>query len=211
MKIIIISNYSVIREGVAAIISRYDNLFIQFVGETIKESMFMIKSNMADVVLMDINKDNEDELHLISQLISLKVSIKIIILDFYGNKELFVKALKSGVQGYVLGKSSEEEILYAIQHVYEGKKYFDSYFVDSIINQDIGLPNKLELLTSREREILMEAAKGLSNRKISEKFFITEHTVKKHISHIFNKLNIKDRAEAAIYWNKYGLIDKQEK
>ncbi|NMM63696.1 response regulator transcription factor [Clostridium sp. P21] len=211
MKIIVISNYSVIREGIVALISKYDNLSIQFIGETIKKSMFMIKSNMADIVLMDINEDNQDELLLINQLMSSRVDIKIIILDFYGNQEFFVKALKSGVQGYVLGKSNEEEILYAIQQVYEGKKYFDSYFVDLIISKDTNLPSKLEVLTSREREILIEVAKGLSNRKISEKFLITEYTVKKHINHIFNKLNIKDRAEAAVCWHKYGLIDNEEK
>jgi two-component system nitrate/nitrite response regulator NarL len=211
MKIIVISNYSVIREGIVSLISKYDNISIQFIGETIKEAMFMIKSNIADIVLLDINKDNEEELHLINQLMSSRVHIKIILLDFYGNKELFIKALKSGVQGYVLGKSNEEELLYAMEHVYKGKKYFDSYFVDSIINEDTDLPNKLKLLTTREREILMEVAKGLSNRKISEKFFITEYTVKKHINHIFNKLNIKDRTEGILYWNKYGLIDKQKK
>ncbi len=211
MKIIVISNYSVIREGIVSLISKNDNISIQFIGETIKEAMFMIKSNMADIVLLDINKDNREELNLINQLIASGVNIKIIVLDFYGNKEFFVKALKSGVQGYVLGKSNEEEILYAMEHVYKGKKYFDSYFVDSIINEDTDLANKLELLTNREREILIEVAKGLSNRKISEKFFITEYTVKKHINHIFNKLNIKDRTEAAFCWNKYGLIDKQEK
>ncbi|AKN31963.1 LuxR family transcriptional regulator [Clostridium carboxidivorans P7] len=211
MKIIIISNYSVIREGIVTLISKFDNLFIQFVGETIKESMFMIKSNMADIILLDLNKDNEDELHLISELISSGKDIKVIIVDFYENNEFFVKALKSGVQGYVLGKSNEEEILYAIERVYEGKKYFDSYFVDSIINKDTDLPNKLELLTNREREILIEVAKGLSNPKISEKFFITENTVKKHINHILNKLNIKDRTEAALYWNRYVLMNKNGK
>lgn len=208
MKIIVVSNYSVIREGVVSLISKYENISIQFIGETIKEAMFMIKSNMADIVLLDINKDNEEELTLINQLIALGVDVKTIVLDFYGNKELFVKALKSGVQGYVLGKSNEDEILYAMEHVYKGKKYFDSYFVDSMINENTNLPNKLELLTTREREILEEVAKGLSNRKISEGFFITEHTVKKHINHIFSKLNIKDRTEAALYWNKYALVDK---
>lgn len=208
MKIIVVSNYSVIREGIVSLICKYENISIQFVGETIKEAMFMIKSNMADIVLLDINKDNEEELTVINQLMDLGVDIKTIVLDFYGNKELFVKALKSGVQGYVLGKSNEEEILYAMQHVHKGKKYFDSYFVDSMINENTDLPNKLDLLTNREEEILEEVAKGLSNRKISEKFFITEHTVKKHINHIFSKLNIKDRTEAALYWNKYGLVNK---
>ncbi|AKA67152.1 LuxR C-terminal-related transcriptional regulator [Clostridium scatologenes] len=208
MKIIVISNYSVIREGIVSLICKYENISIQFVGETIKDAMFLIKSNIADIVLLDINKDNEEELNSINRLITLGVAIKTIVVDFYGNKDLFVKALKSGVQGYILGKSSEDEILYAMDHVYRGKKYFDSYFIDSMINENNDLPNKLETLTSREKEILEEVAKGLSNQKISEELFITEHTVKKHINHIFRKLNVKDRTEAALYWNKYGVLNK---
>lgn len=208
MKIIIVSNNPIIREGITSIISKYDDISIQFIAETIKEAMFMIKSNKADIILLDIHSENEEELDLIKDLMISEATIKSIVLDFYGNKDLFVKALKSGVQGYILGKSNEEELLYAMEHVYKGKKYFDSYFVDSIINTNNDLPNKLELLTAREMEILTEVAKGLSNRKISEKFFITEHTVKKHINHIFYKLNIGDRTEAALYVNKYRLLNK---
>ncbi|MFL0194658.1 response regulator transcription factor [Clostridium sp. WILCCON 0269] len=208
MKVIVISNCSVIREGIVALLSRYDHISIQFIGETIKEAMLMIKGNMADILLLDIHKDNEEELNIINELTTAQVDIKLIAIDFNGEKDIFVKALKSGVQGYISGKSNEEEIMYAIEHVYKGKKYFDSYFVDSMINENIELPNGLELLTNRESEILIEVAKGLSNRQISQEFFITEHTVKKHINHIFNKLNIKDRTEAALYWNKYGMANR---
>jgi two-component system, NarL family, response regulator len=208
MKIIVISRYSVIREGIAAVLSKSEDITIQFVCETIKEAMLMIKGNMADVMLLDIHKDNEEELNLISELRTSGVKILSIILDFYEDNELFIKALKCGVQGYILGNSSEEEIVYAIEEVYKGKKYFDSYFVDFMINENNDLPNRLELLTFREREILIEIAKGLSNQKIADKFFITENTVKKHISHIFEKLNISDRAEAALYVNKYGMANR---
>jgi two-component system, NarL family, response regulator len=208
MKIIILSSNSVIREGILSIISRHENITTLFVGETIKEAMFMIKNNMADVILLDIHKDNEDELNLISELRASGVNIKVIMTDFYGNNEIFINALKSGVQGYVLGKSNEDEILYAIDQVYRGKKYFDSYFVDYMINEDNGFQNKLQLLTDREKEILIEISKGLSNRKIAEKLLITEHTVKKHINHIFDKLNIRDRTEVAIYANRYGIMNK---
>lgn len=208
MKIIVISNYSVIREGLAAVISKNEDITIQFIGETIKEAIFLIKSKMADVILLDIHKNNEDELNIINGLKSSEVDTKWIVLDFYGDKELFVKAIKCGVQGYILGTSNNDEIMYTIDQVYKGKKYYDSYFVGFIINENNDFPIKLELLTGREREVLFEITKGLSNRNIAEKFLISENTVKKHVNHIFEKLNIRDRTEAAAYVNRYGMVSK---
>lgn len=208
MKIIVISNYAVIREGIVSIISKYENLTIQFTGETIKDAMSMIISGTSDVILLDLHRDNKEEINMINDIRAYGINIKTIVLDFYGDNELFVTALKCGVQGYVLGKSNEDEILYAIDQILRGKKYYDSYFVDYMINENTDSLSKLDLLTAREKEILMEISKGLSNRKISQKFLITEHTVKKHINHIFDKLHINDRTEAALYVNKYGEVNK---
>lgn len=208
MKIIVISNYDVVREGIVSVVSKADNISVQFIGKKINEALFMIKAKMADVLLLDINEDNEEELNLISDLVTSGVKIKSLLLDFNGDNELFVKALKYGVQGYILGKSSEDEILYAIDQIYKGKKFFDAYFVDYIVNAKSQIPNKLDLLTSREKEILVEVAKGLSNKKISENLYITEHTVKKHINHIFDKLSFNDRNELIFYLNKHELVDK---
>lgn len=196
MKVILISGYSVIREGMETVLSKRDDITIQCSCETIKEALLMIKGNMADVLVVDIHRDNKEELSLISELRISGANIKSIMLDFCADYELFVKALKCGVQGYVLGKSSQEEILYAIDEVYKGEKYFDPYFVDLMINENNDFPDVLDRLTLRERQILMEIAKGLSNIRIATKFFITENTVEKHISHIFEKLNMSDKAES---------------
>jgi two-component system nitrate/nitrite response regulator NarL len=71
------------------------------------------------------------------------------------------------------------------------------------------LPGRIELLTTREKEILGEVTKGLSNRKIAERFYITEHTVKKHVNHILEKLNIKDRTEAILYVERHKNINEK--
>ena len=199
MKTIVISNQTIIREGIVAIISKHDSVSVEFVGQRIEEVIPVIKADIAEVILLDINKENEKEINVIENLRELGLNTKILVVDFYGDKNLFIKSLKCGVKGYILGKSTEEEIMYAIEQVNKGKKYFDSYFVDNMINENNELPNRLELLTVREREILVQVASGLSNGRISEKFSITEFTVKKHITHIFEKLGISDRSEVAGY------------
>lgn len=209
MKIIIISNYALIREGIYSIMSRYNRVDIMLVTETIKQSISLIKSSKIDIILIDLHEQNKDELFLIKQLKECGVKSKFIILDFNKDENIFVKAIRCGVEGYILGKSDEKEIIYIIEQIYKGKKYFDSYFVDCMVRENTVEPKMVEQLTVREKEILCEIGKGMSNREISEKFCISENTVKKHNNHIFDKLNIRDRTQLALYVNKWGMIDSE--
>lgn len=205
----IISNYDLIREGMSSIIERHDNMTIKLVAENLIQAK--INENDIDVILLDLHDQNEDELQLIKQMKKNGIKSKFVILDFNSSKKLFIEAIRCGVEGYVLGKSNEDEIVHIIQQVYRGKKCFDSYFIENMINEEEQQEQVKSLgiddLTPREREILIEIGKGMSNRKISEKFFISEFTVKKHINHIFNKLKIRDRTKAALYANKCGIVD----
>lgn len=123
-----------IRAGIENVLSRRGDIEIVFACETIKEAFHFMKSNLADVLLLDLHKYNIEELELISELRASGKIIKSIMMDFNADNELFIMALKCDVQGYVLGKSSQEEILYAIDQVYKGKRYLDFYFVNLIAN-----------------------------------------------------------------------------
>ena len=207
MKAVIISNYDLIRDGMYSIISKCNNMNIKLVTETIKDAMSLIKKGEIDIIFLDLHEQNEEELQFIKEIKGCGVRCKFVILDFNSNKELFVKAIRCSVEGYILGKSNKDEILHIIEQICRGKKYFDSYFIDSLINEDDVESRAIEQLTPREKEILCEIGRGMSNRKISEKFCISENTVKKHINHIFDKLNTKDRTQAALYANKCGIVD----
>jgi two-component system nitrate/nitrite response regulator NarL len=206
----IISSFTLIREGLSSIISRYGKMEIKVTAETIREVYCKINDNKIDVIFIDINVANEEELTTIKQLKACGVKSKFIIVDFNKNKDIFIKAIKCGVEGYILGKFSEYELLHIVEQICRGKKYYDSYFIDSMINEDNEEPNEIAVLTAREKEILCAIGKGFNNRKISEELFISEHTVKKHINHIFDKLNIRDRTQAALYANKCGIIKDNE-
>jgi two-component system nitrate/nitrite response regulator NarL len=205
MNVIIISKYALIREGLYSIILR-NNSIISFAGETLREAKGLIVENQIDIIFCDLNELNKTELLLIKELKEHKIKSKFIVIDFTKNKELFVEAIKFGVEGYILGTSNETEIIHIIDQVAKGRKYFDAYFIDSMINEDSVETEGIEQLTAREKEILCAIGKGMSNRKISEELYISEHTVKKHINHIFDKLNIRDRTQAALYANRYGII-----
>jgi len=176
--------------------------------ESLKDAYSLINKEYIEFIFFDLNNHNQQELMMIKEIKDCRIKSKFIIIDFNSNKEFFVKAIKYGVEGYILGKSSELEILHIIEQIYKGKKYFDAYFIDSMINEDNSEPEDITQLTPREREILCEIGKGMSNKMISEKFYISEHTVKKHINHIFEKLNITDRTHAALFANRCGIMER---
>lgn len=208
MKSAVISNYILIREGLSSIITRYGNMKISLSSETLKETIPLIEKGEIDVVFLHLYENNKNELMLIKELKDRGILTRFIVLDFNRNKELFVKAIKCGVEGYIMGQSNEIEILHIIDQIYKGKKYYDAYFIDSMINQNSVKVEKVTQLTPREREILCEIGKGMNNREISGKFYISENTVKKHINHIFEKLHITDRTQAALYANRCGIMSK---
>lgn len=205
MKSIIISNCALIREGLCSIVTRYNNMKIKLATETIREAIALIQEEQIDIVFFNLYEHNDDELMLIKEIKEKGARTKFIVLDFQCNKELFVKAIKCNVEGYILGKSNEMEIMHIVDQVCGGKKYYDAFFIDSMINERSTKVESAAQLTPREREILCEIGKGMNNRQISQKLYISENTVKKHINHIFEKLNLGDRTQIALYANQVRL------
>ena len=112
--------------------------------------------------------------------------------------------MKAGVDGYILANIDSEDIGYAVKQISKGKKYYDADLIESYISK--GEAEGISELTKREQEILVCIARGKSNIEISKELYITEHTVKKHTSNIFSKLNLKDRMQAALYAYNNGII-----
>lgn len=112
--------------------------------------------------------------------------------------------MKIGIDGYILANIESEDIGYAVKQLSKDKKYYDAELIESYISKDEN--ECMGDLTKREREILICIAQGKSNIEISKELYITEHTVKKHTSNIFSKLNLKDRIQAALYAYNNGLI-----
>jgi len=129
MKLAIVSNYELIRKGLFSIITRCNNMKINLSVETLNEAIPLIEKEEIDVVFLHLYENNKDELMLIKEMKERGILTRFIILDFDGNKEFFLKAIKCGVEGYILGESNEIEILHAINQIYKGKKHYSDYFV----------------------------------------------------------------------------------
>lgn len=199
MKGIIISESLVIRKGVVDILSNED------VVESLDEGYMCrdIKRGKYDLVIFDLNKNTKQYIDCIKD-IKENSDAKVMILDFYEDKRLFSKCMKLGVDSYILANIEGEGIRYAAKLISKGKKYFDSDLVENYMKKDN--LEEMKELTKREKEILICISKGKTNNEIAQELCITEHTVKKHTSNIFDKLNLRDRTHAALYVYERGII-----
>lgn len=156
-----------------------------------------------DFIFINIHEEDLDELKRINLLRKNKEVYKVLAIDFYENENLFIKSLKLGIDGYISNIEDREEFIYIVKKVISGKKYYEGNLVKSIVNDKLNKSNNL--ITGREQQVMKEVAKGFNNYKISENLSITEYTVKKHISSILQKLQLKNRQEIILYMqNSYN-------
>lgn len=179
------------------------------------EHMFKDTLNMGNVVSKERLSDLTKEELLNSKLIFIELeeraginldlikyvklyskNTKVIVLDRNKSEFIFTELVQSNVDGYIINVKDKSEFIYNIENILGGKKVFESYLIENIV-QNKYISN-MKLLTRREHEVLKEMAKGLNNKEIANNLYITEYTVKKHVSNIFSKLGFKNRQEAII-------------
>jgi len=150
-----------------------------------------------DFLFIDVNNDKIKILENLKIAKSKSKNIKVIILDYRKDIEFFLKVLNYGVDGYILNITVLYKLIYIIKKVISGKKFYDSELLQYSIQKD-KLNNEIDL-TNREKSVLSYVCKGLTNKDIASELKVTDYTVKKHVSSILSKLNLKTRQEIIIY------------
>lgn len=203
MSILIVDDHPLVRRGIIDILS------VNKTGEDIRESgnieeaMKILNSQPVNIIMVDLHLGLENGFDLIEVVKKLYKKIKLVILTSSSNLMDFRKAKELNVDGYILKDAFVEDILYALNVIKRGGKFYSSGFLEKTMNGMV--PSELQVLTARENEVFSLLSKGLSNAQISEKLFISEGTTKKHISSILAKLNLSSRIEVIIYAVKiYG-------
>lgn len=197
MKILIVDDHPLVRKGIASILSfeeRFDNILE---ASNTEEAMDLILTEEPILAIVDLNLGNDDGLEIVSNSRNKGVKTKFVILTSSVRKDDFTRAMEIGVNGYILKEAFAEDILYAIRVVLRGKQFIDPEVIryQTAASREM---NALEDLTPRESDVLMELGKGLSNYEIAKELFISENTVKKHVSNILSKLELSHRTQAAL-------------
>ncbi|MGN7385452.1 response regulator [Sporosarcina sp. SAFN-015] len=208
MKIVIIDDHPLVRKGLTAILSLEHD--IEILGEAAngKEGLLVLNSLKPDLTIVDLRLGDESGLDLIAEARRQGATCKFVVLTSSTDKEDFRRAKEMEVDGYVLKEALPEEMLHALRMINRGRTYYDQGVLEFVMKPSTSYKSEkqTEVLTPKEMEVLMELGKGFSNKEISQKMYITEYTVKKHVSQVLAKLELADRTHAALYANATGLV-----
>ena len=166
------------------------------------------------VVLMDIRMPELDGISATRRILAADPAARVLILTTFDLDEYVYEALRAGASGFVLKDDPAEQLITAIRTVAAGDALLSPAVTRRVIKQFTRLqqptpPRELDELTAREREIFDLIASGLSNAEIGKQLYIGETTVKTHVTHVFQKLNVRDRVQAVVLAYQTGLVDQE--
>ncbi|WP_425970202.1 response regulator [Bacillus spizizenii] len=208
MKIVIADDHHVVRKGLRFFFATQGD--IEVVGEaaTGAEALRVIEETKPDLVLMDLSMPEMDGIQAIKKAVQQFSGINIIVLTSYSDQEHVIPALQAGAKAYQL-KDTEPEELVKTRQVHDGQYKLSSAIMPHVLthmrNQHDPEKEKIYQLTRREKDVLNEIANGKSNKEIAAALFISEKTVKTHVSNLLAKLEVADRTQAALFAVKYNL------
>ena len=209
-RVVIADDQTLFRSGLARLLDIDDR--VNVVGEAV-DGLDAVKIALAvkpDVVLMDIKMPNLDGIEATRRIVTENPKIKVLMLTTFEADNHVIQALKAGASGYVLKDSQAGAIVSSILAVVAGERVMASAVANRVLEMLTGATTPKEFydgLTAREVEILKMLATGMANKQIAYKLKISEKTVRNHVSNMYEKLDIYDRAQAVLYAVRKGLVE----
>lgn len=214
ISVFIVDDHKIFLDGIVSLLEDEPNIKIFGTAHNGKQALEKIKQSKPDVVLMDINMPEMDGIEATKQLKKLLPDIKILMLTMHSEPRFIKECLEIGAKGYVMKNISKDDLLKAIETVYQDKSYLDPESQEKLINsisnnEDEDDRNYDELaaqITQRELEILQLISIGLTSQDIATKLFISKNTVETHRKNMLAKLNVNNTAALLKIAYKKGLV-----
>jgi DNA-binding NarL/FixJ family response regulator len=209
IRILIADDHHVVRRGLAFFLGTQQE--IEIVGEAGngKEALELARSLKPDLVLMDLVMPEMDGIQATKCIKSEFPAIKILMLTSFSDQDHVIPALEAGASGYQLKDIQPDELISCIKKIIAGENQLHpkatSHLLASLSSKEAR--KTIDVLTNRELDVLKEIARGKSNKEIASTLFITEKTVKTHVSNLLSKLELADRTQAALFAVKNQLVE----
>lgn len=209
VKVMLTDDHILMREGIRQLLEFDGNIEVieeASDGEGCLEKLGRVKP---DVLLLDINMPKKNGIEVLEEIKKKKMDVKVLILTVHNEIEYLLRAIDIGVDGYILKDSESSELKKAIHILMNGENYIQPNLIPALNNRLITRDadrEKIDSLTKREMEVLIQVANGMFNKEIANELHISERTVKNHISNIFKKIDVSDRTQAAVFAIKNDLI-----
>jgi two-component system nitrate/nitrite response regulator NarL len=215
IRTLLVDDHPIVRAGLRMLIQSQPGLEVVGEASNGSEALSLTGSKQPDIIVLDLDLGDEQAVDLIPDLLALAPQTRVLVLTGIADQELHLKAARLGAMGLVSKEQPDERIIQAIQKVHAGEAWFDGSTMAKVLNQfsnqqrDPQQQNpeaaKIASLTARESEIIQLVCQGLKNQQIAERLFISEGTVRNHLTVIYHKLGVTDRFGLIVYANQNGL------
>lgn len=204
IRVVLVDDHHVVREGLRAFLDVQGD--IEVVGDAADggDAIQLIDTLRPDVVLLDLKLPTTDGVEVVRELRARDNPARIVVLTSFTEPSAVVPALRSGAVGYLFKDVDPDALAHAIRAVHAGQVLLEPDVASSLLSGD-PVDARAGTLTEREREVLIEIARGRTNREIARALVVSEKTVKTHVSSILTKLGLADRTQAALYAVRSGL------
>lgn len=209
VKVMLADDHVLMREGIRQLLEFDGSIEVIAEANNGAECLEKLQQMKPQVLLLDINMPEKNGIQVLEEIKKKEIDVKVLILTVHDEIEYLIKAVDIGVDGYILKDSESAELKKAINTVVSGESYIQPKLVPSLnkrlVTRDIER-EKIDVLTKREMEVLIQVANGMFNKEIAISLNISERTVKNHISNIFKKIDVSDRTQAAVFAIKNDIV-----
>lgn len=214
VRIVLVDDHTVVRAGLRMLIESRPGL--QVVGEaaTTSEALTVAREAQPDIILLDLDLGGDNGLDILPELFTTAKQARVLMLTGVRDPEEHHRAVRLGAMGVVLKEKAADDLLKAIEKVHAGEVWLDGALMARVLGRsgpvgEVARVNpetaRISSLTEREREVIALICEGLQNKLIGERLFISETTVRHHLTSIFDKLGVANRLELVIYAYRHGL------
>lgn len=224
INVLIADDHTLLRRGLVKLLEMTDD--IKVVGQALNghEAVELAKELSPDVVLMDINMPGLNGIEATRLITKELGNIPILALTIHDDEEYIAEMIRAGARGYILKDSELNSLVQAIRRLAAGESFFPSHLMEKVMNRfhqlvmQQGEATKImasfneaaQNLTRRELEVLQCIVDGMSNKECAEHLFISEKTVKNHVTNLLRKLDVEDRTQAAVYAVQHGIVKARD-
>jgi DNA-binding NarL/FixJ family response regulator len=210
IRVVIADDHPVFRDGLRGILASVEGMEVLGEAATGEEAVAVAATHQPDVVVMDLHMPDLNGIEATRRILHESPHVGVVVLTMFEDDASVFAAMRAGARGYLLKGADKEEIVRAIQAIGSGEAIFGPAIARRVIEyfstpQVAGPPQAFPELTAREREILDHIAQGLNNETIARKLYLSPKTVRNHVSNIFAKLQVADRAQAIVRARDAGL------
>lgn len=211
ISVLIVDDHPVVRQGIRTFLETQPDIVIVGEAGSGREALAIVREQVPDVALVDLVLPEIDGVEVTRQIRRVSPRTQVVVLTSYDDDQYIFPALQAGAISFILKEVTPAELLEAIRRAARGEAVLHPRVALRVIREVRGgsaLSNPFTELTKRELEVLKLVAEGLSNAEIADRLFITQKTVKDHISNILSKLHLADRTQAAVYAWRQGLMQR---